>query len=341
VLNRTQPIAIEDLVAYLADVCEDERALGSKFDVGGPEVMTFLDMMRRYARHRGLPQVIVPVPVLTPRLSSRWIGLVTDVDPVLARPLVESLRHETVCTETKIREIDTRELLGFEAAVDAALRDARERGMKTKLGRDARYVAHVVAGMALNWACIRVTESGTDEAIDEGIEVAFSILTAMGLYAAAILGAEGRGPISPRTENLTALGVGAAAGLASAGLTALFIEVAGSKPGISSAARRALARDRRGGPISPAALASMGAAEELYWRGALQHASWSKGRDVVSMLAWVTTVLASRDPMLSLSAATLGPLLVALSERHGPLAAAAAHALWLPLARHSARRKFM
>lgn len=337
VLNRTQPIAIGDLVTYLADVCEDARALGRTFDVGGPEVLTFLDMMRRFAVHRGLPQVVIPVPVLTPRLSSRWIGLVTDVDPVLARPLVESLRHETICTEGGIRELNDRELLGFEAAVDAALLDAKARGMTTRLGCDARYAAHVAAGMALNWACIGVTDSERDE----GIEIAFAVLTAMGLYAAETLGAEDSGLTSLSRENVASIGVGALAGLASAGVSGLFVEVAGSNPRVRAAARRALARDRKGRPISAAALACMGVVEELYWRGTLQHSSWSKGRAAVSALAWMATVLASRDPMLSLSAVTLGPFWAALSEQRGPLAAAAAHAVWLPATRWVARRRFL
>ncbi|MGJ3561930.1 hypothetical protein ACR6C2_41985 [Streptomyces sp. INA 01156] len=73
------------------------------FDIGGPDVLTYQDMMRRYASVAGLRRrLIVSVPVLTPRLSSLWIGLVTPVPAALARPLTESLRHEVVCREHDI-----------------------------------------------------------------------------------------------------------------------------------------------------------------------------------------------------------------------------------------------
>src|SRR5204862_3317336 len=73
------------------------------FDIGGPDVLTFAEMMRRYSEVGGLrPRVLIPVPLLTPRLSSLWVGLVTPVPAGLARPLVESLRNEVVCSEHDI-----------------------------------------------------------------------------------------------------------------------------------------------------------------------------------------------------------------------------------------------
>lgn len=98
--NRVQPIAVHDVLHYLLAAAELPPTVHQDFDICGPDVLTFADMMRRYARIDGLPpRVIVPVRPLTPRLSSYWVGLVTPVPGRLARPLVESLVHEAVCRD--------------------------------------------------------------------------------------------------------------------------------------------------------------------------------------------------------------------------------------------------
>ncbi|WP_327365797.1 SDR family oxidoreductase [Streptomyces sp. NBC_01217] len=103
VRTSIQPIAVRDVVRYLVGCARLPAEVNRTFDIGGPDVMTYRDMMRRYAEVAGLPhRVILPVPVLTPRLSSLWIGLVTPVPPSIARPLAESLRHEVVCHERDI-----------------------------------------------------------------------------------------------------------------------------------------------------------------------------------------------------------------------------------------------
>jgi hypothetical protein len=100
------------------------------FDIGGPDIVTYQDMMRRYAAVGGLPQrLIVPVPVLSPRLSSLWVGLVTPVPGAVARPLVESLRHEVVCAEHDIARYvpDPPDgLLGLDEALRLALKRIRD-----------------------------------------------------------------------------------------------------------------------------------------------------------------------------------------------------------------------
>ncbi len=97
VQTRCQPIAIRDILLYLI-ACLDETADGhTVYEIGGPEVLSYLDMMHAYARVAGLPRrVVVPVPVLSPRLSSLWIGLVTPLPVGVARPLVDSLKNEVV-----------------------------------------------------------------------------------------------------------------------------------------------------------------------------------------------------------------------------------------------------
>ncbi|GHG07832.1 SDR family oxidoreductase [Streptomyces filamentosus] len=101
--TRVQPIGVRDVLRYLAGSAAMPPDVNRAFDIGGPDVLTYREMMERYAETAGLrKRLIVPVPVLTPGLSSQWIGLVTPVPASLARPLTESLRHEVVCTEHDI-----------------------------------------------------------------------------------------------------------------------------------------------------------------------------------------------------------------------------------------------
>lgn len=118
---RTQPIAIVDVVEYLAGVCGLAEAIGASFDIGGPDVMTYREMIERVGAERGKRPLIVEVPVLTPRLSSYWLHLVTPVKASVARPLIEGLRNETVAKDERIRELLPRKLTPFDVAARAAL----------------------------------------------------------------------------------------------------------------------------------------------------------------------------------------------------------------------------
>ncbi|WP_405749763.1 SDR family oxidoreductase [Streptomyces sp. NBC_00144] len=103
VSTRIQPIAVRDVLRYLVGSALMPADVHRAFDIGGPDIMTYRDMMRRFASVAGLPhRLILPVPMLSPRLSSHWIGLVTPVPRSLARPLAESLRYEVVCREHDI-----------------------------------------------------------------------------------------------------------------------------------------------------------------------------------------------------------------------------------------------
>jgi uncharacterized protein YbjT (DUF2867 family) len=124
VSSRTQPIALDDAVAYLAGVCGLEEAFGQALDVGGPEVMTYREMMERIAALRGKQPFILEVPVLTPYLSSLWLHVVTPVKAGIARPLIEGLRNETVARDDRIRELVPIELKPFDIAVREALEDS-------------------------------------------------------------------------------------------------------------------------------------------------------------------------------------------------------------------------
>jgi uncharacterized protein YbjT (DUF2867 family) len=124
--TRVQPIAVDDVLRYLVAAAGLPAGLNRAFDIGGPDVLTYADMMRRYAAVAGLRRrLIVPVRPLTPKLSAHWVGLVTPVPNALARPLVASLVHEAVCREHDIARYvpdPPRGLTGFDDAVRSALR---------------------------------------------------------------------------------------------------------------------------------------------------------------------------------------------------------------------------
>ena len=117
----TQPIALRDVADYLARVCGHEAAAGRAFDVGGPDVMTYRDMIERIARIQGKRRHVLEVPALTPRLSSWWLHLVTPVNAAVARPLIEGLRNPTVARTDAIRSLVPLELTPFDEAVREAL----------------------------------------------------------------------------------------------------------------------------------------------------------------------------------------------------------------------------
>jgi uncharacterized protein YbjT (DUF2867 family) len=134
--NRIQPIAIRDVLRYLVGVAALPPEVNRSFDIGGPDVLTYRDMMQRYAAVAGLPRrVIMPVNVLTPRLSAHWVGIVTPVPHRIARPLVASLVHEVVCTESDIQRYvpDPPEgRIGFDRAVGLALQRVKEASVLTR-----------------------------------------------------------------------------------------------------------------------------------------------------------------------------------------------------------------
>lgn len=125
VSTETQPIALADIARYLAGVAGRAAATGRSFDVGGPDVITYRQMIETVARLEGKRRLIVEVPVLTPRLSSYWLHLVTPVRAGVAMPLVEGLRNPTVARDDDIRRVVPIELTSFEDAARAALRGER------------------------------------------------------------------------------------------------------------------------------------------------------------------------------------------------------------------------
>jgi uncharacterized protein YbjT (DUF2867 family) len=128
VSTRTQPIAVADVVRYLVSVLDAPEAAGRVFEVGGPEVLTYLQMMTRVAEIQNRHLFVVPVPLLSPQLSSRWLALVTDVDVATGRSLIDSMTNEVVVTDDSIRSVVPFEPMDYDEMVMTALVErARER----------------------------------------------------------------------------------------------------------------------------------------------------------------------------------------------------------------------
>lgn len=101
--TRIQPIAIRDVLEYLVGCLLNKETAGQEFDIGGPEIFTYVEMMQKYAEARGLAKrIIIRVPVLTPLLSAYWVDLVTPIPSGIAHPLIEGLRNEVVCKDNRI-----------------------------------------------------------------------------------------------------------------------------------------------------------------------------------------------------------------------------------------------
>ena len=134
--SEIQPIAIRDVLRYLVGCTDLPPEVHRSFDVGGPDVMNYAEMMQRYAAVAGLPRRrILPVPLFSPSLSSHWVGVVTPVPAGIARPLVESLRNTVVCREHDIAQFvpDPPEgLLGFDEAVRLALQKVKASAVATR-----------------------------------------------------------------------------------------------------------------------------------------------------------------------------------------------------------------
>lgn len=133
VRTRCQPIAVRDVLFYLTACLDEPRTIGAILDIGGPDTVSYLEMIQRTARARGLPKRwVIPVPVLTPRLSSLWIHLVTPMSARIARPLAEGLRNEVVCRDDRAREWMPHECLSIDDAVTAALEKADSGRVETR-----------------------------------------------------------------------------------------------------------------------------------------------------------------------------------------------------------------
>ena len=122
VSTECQPIAIRDVLFYLMEVLSVPETSGRTIDIGGPDVRSYSDIMREMASALGLrPRIVIPVPVLTPRLSSLWIHLITPLDASIARPLAEGLKNRVVCRNDDATRLMPHRCLTIRQAIDASL----------------------------------------------------------------------------------------------------------------------------------------------------------------------------------------------------------------------------
>jgi uncharacterized protein YbjT (DUF2867 family) len=121
--TRTQPIALPDVLRYLVGVLEPVEARGQVYEIGGPEVLRYIDMLQRTAAIQGRRLLNIGVPLLTPQLSSMWLSLVTDVDISTARNLVDSMTNEVVVSDRSIELLVPGPTMGFDDSVRLALAD--------------------------------------------------------------------------------------------------------------------------------------------------------------------------------------------------------------------------
>lgn len=120
VLTKSQPVAVDDVITYLAKTIDIQETQSRTFDIGGPEILTYVDMMKRYGKMIGRTPRILIIPFLTPRLSSYWVDMITPVKTSLARPLVDSLKHEATVHDDSIKKIIPMDLKTFEQAIGQA-----------------------------------------------------------------------------------------------------------------------------------------------------------------------------------------------------------------------------
>ena len=133
VRSRVQPIAVRDVLSYLVGGLELPAATNRRFDIAGPDILTYETMMQRYAAVAGLPRrLVIAVPVLTPWLSSQWVNVVTPVPKAIAQPLIESLRNSVVAREHDIETLIPIRPLGFDAAVEKALQKVADIDVATR-----------------------------------------------------------------------------------------------------------------------------------------------------------------------------------------------------------------
>ena len=127
-----QPIAIRNVLHYLKGCLEHKETAGGTFDIGGPDIVTYGELMALYAEEAGLPKRwIIPVPVLTPKLSSHWVHLVTPIPASIAGPLIEGLKSPVICRENSIREIIPQQLIGCREAFRLALQKIDQQAVET------------------------------------------------------------------------------------------------------------------------------------------------------------------------------------------------------------------
>jgi hypothetical protein len=175
---QAQPIAIEDLLAYLSEALDVPLDGSRTFEIGGADQASYGELMSEYARQRGLRRTMIRVPILTPRLSSLWLGLVTPLYARVGRKLIESIVHPTIVRDTSAAEVFTVRPRGMSAAIDAAIRNEER-----EIAESRWFDAFSSGGEARNWAGVRFRNRLIDSRsieVDVSPEEAFAPILRIG-----------------------------------------------------------------------------------------------------------------------------------------------------------------
>jgi uncharacterized protein YbjT (DUF2867 family)/membrane protease YdiL (CAAX protease family) len=347
--TRTQPIALSDVLRYLVGVLEPEEAKGKVYEIGGPDVLRYLDMLKVAAAVQGKSIPSVSVPLLTPHLSSLWLSLVTDVDTATGRTLIDSMSNEVVVTDTSILDVVPGPTVGYRDAVKVALADraaaagstsppattsstlraepVRSRmmsgltqGIRTALidrvPRDHHQPdsefrrRRLVAGLFLAVGAVLL---GLSLAVRPGDDAFYWL----GLAVAATWATGGMlsgplhlGYLPLRGSPRRPVLTGLAVGAAAGVVFLVGGLVVREIPPLHTYVTDVLAHAQQGSPwLIPLVTVVNGLTEEVFFRGALYAAIGRRYPVVLSTVVYAAATLATRNPMLVFAALTLGIVL--------------------------------
>src|SRR4051794_14495647 len=294
VSTRTQPISLNDVVRYLVAVLDVPETVGRAFEVGGDEVLRYSDMMRRVAVIEGRRLGIVPVPLLSPKLSSRWLALVTDVDTAAGRSIVDSMVNEVVVDDDELHRLIPFERQGFDDAVRSAL---AERAVDVAAA-DRKRKQVVLATTALGAGLL-----GLGLSAEPGSRRFYT--TTLATAAVNAIGGLASGPIvrgvaTPPGESFQRLVLGPiATGEGAFGVFYAGAHVARRIPVVSRMVSSALQYADRGDQrlVMATALAN-GAAEEIFFRGAVFSLLEDRRPVLATTGVYALATLPTRNPVL-------------------------------------------
>jgi len=338
VTTRTQPIAVADVVRYLVGILEVPGAADQALEIGGPEVLRYKTMLQRVATIQGRDLPIVPVPLLSPQLSSRWLSLVTDVDTTTGRNLVDSMTNEVVVKDDRIRRMVPFEPMSYDEAARTALRERAERlsGEDTTagpadtihriLGRlpkpfhlqeprvpdETEAVRNRRRRIVLGVGAAGATLLGVSLSAEPGSKRFYWLTGA--LAATWTAGAVASGPlhlgwIKSRDDNLrrpiiTPVATGVAAFGAFYGAALVAREIPILNQAIGNVLRYA---DQGSTPLIILTTSVNGLAEEMFFRGAFYTAAADRPI-LISTVAYTVATAASRNPALTVAGGVMGLL---------------------------------
>lgn len=341
VSTRTQPISLNDVVRYLVSVLGVPETTGRPFEVGGDEVLRYSDLMRRVAAIEGRPLGIVPVPLLSPKLSSRWLSLVTDVDAAAGRSLVDSMVNEVVVDDDELHRLIPFPRQKFDDAVREALRE------RTDVAAAARRRKRVVVGTAVVGAGLL----GVGLSAEPGSRRFYATTLATAVVNAVgglVSGPIERGDVADG-HPFQRLVIGpVATGVAAFGVFYAGALVVRRVPVLSGQVSAALQYAEQGDQrlVLTTALAN-GVGEEIFFRGAVFSLLADRGPVLSTTGVYALATAPTRNPVLVAAATAMGALW-ALERSHsgGVQAPLLTHLTWSalmlrflpPLFRPSARR---